>query len=157
MSGINGGNYRQLVAAANVAASITGTLTETNLATVTIPALGANDQVVVVSAWSYPNSGNAKVPRIRFHTASGVAGTVVANGSATTTTAMRLNVEGGNRNATNSQIWALATGGMAATNNANVTTTLDTTVPTFLNFTATLADTGETITLQSYRVEIIRV
>jgi hypothetical protein len=157
MSMISGGNYRQLVAASNVAASITGTLTETNLATVTIPALRANDQVVVVSAWSYTNSGNTKTLRIRYHTASGTSGTVVSNGTPTTTAAQRLNIEGGNQNATNSQSWALLTGGTAATGTTSATTTLDTTVPTFLNFTATLADTGETITLQSYRVEIVRV
>ena len=152
-----GQNARELVASSNVAIPLTGTTDETLLVAVALPPLGPNDQVMITALWSYPNSGNIKVPRIRFHTASGTGGTLVGNLSLTTTASVRMIVEGGNRGATNSQFWGSTTGGTAASSGAIPTTSLDTTVTTYLNFTGDLADVGETITLESYRVEILRV
>ena len=153
---ISGGNYRQLAGGSAVALSHTGDTNETLLTSVTIPPLGPNDQIAISALWQYPNSGNTKTLIVRFGTSSGVTGTVLASHASTTSLAMRWLVEGGNRNARNSQIWGTGGANVGTSPAANVVTALDTSVPTFINFTAQLASGAETITLAQYRVEIVR-
>ena len=148
---------RTRIASSAVALTHTGNTDETALVSVVIPPLGPNDQISVTLLWTYTSSGNTKAMRARYDTDAGASGTVVCANSATTTAADRDTFIGGNRNATNSQIWGMFTGGAGGSSSANVTTTRDTTAVTYLNITAQLADAGESITLEQYLVELIRV
>ncbi len=146
-----------ILASSAVASSITGTTTETALATVTIPAgaMGATGMLRVSTQWSYTNSANNKTIRIRF---GGMSGTQYLSVTPTTTASLRdiprLIM---NRNATNSQIGGVVSGtaGYAPTTGSCVTSAVDTTSAVDLVMTAALANTGETITLESYLVELI--
>ena len=155
MSTINGGNYRQLVATSGAALSHTGNTSETALVSVPIPPLGPRDRIVCVLTWAYTNSANIKNLRVRYHTAAGTSGTQVCISAPTTTSQTQI-LNGQNRAATNSQIWGPGGGTTTASGIAGAATTLDTTAVTYLNITATLADAGETITLDSYLIEIVR-
>lgn len=146
-----------LVRASGVAIPHTGMTGETLLVSVALPPLGPNDQVLISALWSYTNSANTKNPRIRFDSASGIGGTLIANLSVTTTASVRFMVEGANRGATNSQVWGVTVGGTAASTATIPATALDTSVPTYVNFIGVLANSGETITLEQYRVSVVRV
>lgn len=140
-----------------VAQSVTGTLTETTLATITVPAnsLGANGRVRITTVWSMTNSANNKTTRIRYSGASGTSYMAVIH---TTSTSYRDQREICNRNATNSQVGGPVGGFGGFGNNPGntvATSTVDTTVDQTIVITGTLANTGETITLESYLVELI--
>lgn len=146
------------LAVSGTASSVTGTLTETTLATITIPAncMGANGALLLDTVWSMTSSGNNKILRGRFSGASGTSyiGLVyTATGSARDLRVIQ------NRNSTSSQIsggLAAKDGGVGGANGAAVTSSVDTTVDTTILLQGTLANTGETITLESYRVELVR-
>jgi len=148
-------SYRMLGASA-AASSVTGTLTETALATVTVPAssLGANGRIRIFALFSFTNSANSKIMRIRF---GGIAGDIFLTNTQTTNATLFCTKEFANRNATNSQV-AFAQGqpGFAATTAAVTTGTQDTTVSKDVVISGLLANTGETITLESYTVEMLR-
>jgi hypothetical protein len=148
----------RVLAASNVAVSHTGNTNETIIATVNIPAgaMGLNGQLRVTSLWSTPGgSGNNKTLRMRMN---GLAGTSIMGTTQTTNlsyadTARII----GSRNSATSQVSrnsGLPAGGATAAAigvagvNTNAAWTLD--------FTATLANSGETITLEQYTVEILR-
>jgi hypothetical protein len=136
-----------------VAASITGTLTETTLVTCTIPAnaIGPNGQVEIATLWSSTNSANTKTLRVKFGGTAYYASPVTATLSANAVTRIA------NRNATNSQIGfqAIATAGIGNGGaNANTTSAVDTTAAVNIDFTGQLTNTGETITLESYLVRV---
>lgn len=139
-----------------VAVPVTGTTTETALGTVTIPAnaIGANGRVRVTGLWSYTNSANSKTLRVRY---SSISGTICITVAPTTTASARISVEIANRNAANSQICNNyeAQGGFGAATTAVVTAAVDTTADTTVVLTGQLSNTGETITLESYVIELI--
>ena len=140
----------------SVAVSHTGDTTETTRATITIPAgaIGANGRVRITTLWSYTNSVNNKNMRVRFN---GLAGTVYANYQTTTTATIRAQAEIANVNATNSQKGSntAGTGGWHTSTGAVVTSAVDTTAAVDIVLTAQLTDSGETITLESYIVELL--
>jgi hypothetical protein len=144
------GSWRAIAASA-VAASVTGTTSETTLATITIPggSMGANGFVRVTSLWSYTNSANNKIVRARF------GGTAVASNTLTTTASAPLNFTIGNRNSQSSQVAGVATGLVNTTANAVNTPTINTANDVALVLNGVLANTGETITLESYLVEAL--
>lgn len=147
---------REPLAASAAAISHTGGTNETALVSIAIPPLGPKDHILVDLQWGYTNSGNNKTLRSRFHTEAGTSGTVVCTTVGTTTAADRDIFRGANRDAVNSQIWGMATGGAVSSSSGNVATSVDTSVGAYLNITAQLANSGETITLDSYLVEIVR-
>lgn len=140
----------RVIAASGVAVPLTGTLTETTLATVTVPAgaMGANGLIRVSSVWSYTNSANTKIVRARF------GGTAVASGSYTTTASAPLNFITSNRASQSSQITGLSNGLFSATANAPNTSAINTANAADIVLQGTLANVGETITLESYLVEL---
>jgi hypothetical protein len=151
------GPVAYVLAASGAAASITGTLTETTLAAVTVPAnaMGTNGSVRITTVWSYTNSANNKIVRHTF------GGTGYNTFTLTTTASGRIVTEICNRNATNSQVGfasgvgpGTAGAGLGFTSGANVTSAVNTTAAVTILITAQLANTGETITLESYRVEL---
>lgn len=144
-----------VLARSAVAVPHTGDTDETVLATVTIPAgaMGLNGIIVFNALFSNNNSGNNKISRVRF---SGISGTVYSSTTQTTSLSNR-HVSGriANRNAANSQVGhSNSTNFVAAV--AAATSTADTTAATTLVFTGQLANAADTITLESYSVELVR-
>lgn len=136
-----------------VASSVTGTTTETALATITIPAntLGANGQLRLYWVGSHTNSANTKTWRVRFN---GITGTAIMTSSLTTTaTVVDLRIIA-NRNATNSQVYWPGSSALINAGTSTVgTMAVDTTSAVDLVITAQLTNTGETMTLQNYCLE----
>jgi hypothetical protein len=135
-----------------VAASITGTLTATTLATVTIPAgqIGPNGQVAVEVLWSYTNSANNKTLTVRF------GGQSIQTYVVTTTANSRSSHRVSNRNNAASQTAfnAFTTGGFGTSATALLALTVNTAQAVDIVFEAQLSNTGETITLESYQVVV---
>lgn len=141
------------------AAALTGTVTETALATVTVKggAMGAQGQIMVHSSWSYTNSANAKNARLRI---GGVAGTVCMNYTVTTTLTLSDLRRVANRNSVSSQTVTASsgghTGGFGTAANALPTPAQNSASDFDLVLTGQLANTGETITLESWCMTLFR-
>jgi hypothetical protein len=153
--GVEGRSIPYVIGQSAVASSHTGNTTETILATVTIPAgaIGPNGTVEIVTLWSYTNSANNKTWRIRL---GGIGGTQVALITRTTTaTDGDLRVIR-NRNSASSQVFYRNTLGFGiGVGSATPSTgTVNTANAQDLVFTAELANSGETITLEGYTVKI---
>ncbi|QDV34903.1 hypothetical protein [Tautonia plasticadhaerens] len=147
-------NGRCILSSSAVSASITGTLTETTLATVTVPAnvLGTNGQLAITSGWSHTNSANTKTLRVRY---DGAGGTAFSSFALTTAATSRVYTTIQNRNATNSQGGVGGGVTFGTSSSTAVTASVDTTAATTLALTGQLSNTGETITLESATVELI--
>jgi hypothetical protein len=136
------------------AASHTGNTNETTLRTVSVPAnaLGPNGVLRVTAYWSHTNSANVKTLRTKL------GGTTLFSPAPTTTGVSIHQYDIANRNATNSQITKpnalAATSGFGAAGGPFTTATVDTTSAQDIVFTAQLANSGETITLEGYLIEI---
>ena len=135
-----------------VASSVTGTVTETTLGTLTLPGsiLGPNGLVKIETLWTHTNSVNNKTLK------SKLGGQAIQNMVVTTTATTRAMNSVANRQSYTSQAcFNPATvssygSGTAATS----TFTVNTAVDTVINFTGTLANTGETITLEAWQVVV---
>lgn len=127
---------------------------ENTLATVSVPAgsMGVNGVVRVTSLWSYTNSANNKTLRVDF------GGFDFLSNAATTTVGTQTLTLIRNRNATNSQVgFTNATFGAIGTTTGTATTcAVDTTAAVSLTLTGQKASAGETLTLESYTVELLR-
>jgi hypothetical protein len=137
----------------NTGQSHTGDLTETTLATVTIPAnsMGANGLLRVTLLWSFTNSANIKHLITRF---DGIAGTIFSHLQPTANARARQQFLIANRGATNLQVGQpVDLIGPGFSTAALVAGAIDTTADRDLVFNAQLANTGETITLEEYLVE----
>lgn len=144
----------KVLAQSAVAVSHTGDTSQTTLATVTIPAnsMGKNGRLRITTVWSYTNSGNNKSLRISF------GGTNYLSSNVTTSASIQDQRTISNRNDTASQVGLTSTvGGFGSSSASPVTSTVDTTSDVPLLFTGQLASSGETVTLESYLVELIRV
>ena len=133
------------------ASSVTGTTTETTLATITIPAnaMGPNGQIEIIPLWSFTNSANTKTMRVKF--ASTAFYTQAATATAVTQSLVRI----ANRNSASSQVGAPgANAGLGNFTAAVITSAENTTSPVTLTITGQLTNTGETITLESYLVRV---
>lgn len=139
------------------ASSVTSTTNETALATVTIPAntMGANGALRINMLFSFTNNANAKTLRIRL---GGISGTIfMAVTSITNQASLPLHRIIMNRNATNSQITQQSSSGQSynVTTSAVTTGAVDTTASQDLVITGQLTNTGDTITLEYYSVELL--
>lgn len=140
----------QILSQSAVAASHTGDLTETTLATITLPAgaMGANGKVEIQARWSFSGTAGTKTPKIKF---GGTA--IIASNVGATITAYRHNSEVANRNATNSQYTFVdGMNSSAASLMTTGTLAIDTTASVSITITGTLANAADTITLESYQV-----
>lgn len=141
----------RLLAASAVALSHTGDTAETDLAAITIPggSMGANGLIRINSLWTFTNSVNNKILRARFD------GTAIFQVTMTTSAVYAdLDRIIANRNAANSQIGRNVGAQGAQSTSAALTMAANTLTDRVLRLTAALADAGETITLESYQVEI---
>lgn len=139
------------------AVSCAADITEDTLATIAVPAkvLGANGAIRITTSWSYTNSGNNKIFRIRY---SGASGTAMLLGQATVQLGLFHTQTILNRNATNSQVaygMGITDTGIVATGSGKITMAIDTTAATSLVITGQKASAGETLTLESYLVEVM--
>ena len=142
-----------VVAQSGTASSVTGTTSETILATIPIPggALGPHGSLRITTLWSYTNSANNKSLRVNM------GGTVWFFQVQTTTASAQALTMIRNRGAVNSQIgYAISTGSvLGSTSVANPTAAINTAAAQSITITGQLATSTETITLESYTVEII--
>lgn len=147
-----------VIAASAVAVSCAADTAENVLATITIPAgiMGLNGRLRITTNWSYTNSANAKTARTRF---SGVAGTAYQSSAITTQANSEHVTHIQNRGAPNSQYGysqgIANTTGVFAT--AQQSGAVDTTVATTVVISGQKASAGETMTLESYLVELVYV
>lgn len=132
--------------------SLTGTTSETTMASVVIPKnrIGKNGMLRVTAAFSYPNNANNKITRVRF------GGLQVHASTNTTTLQQRIQVEIGNRNALASQFTALAGSniGFGTSTGAPNYMTIDTTADQPIAITGQLGNASDTLILESYTVEL---
>ena len=143
-----------VLAASGVAVPHTGDTAETVLGTVAIPAgaIGPNGMIRVTTLWSVTNSANNKVLRARL---GGIGGTQFFSTTQTTVATYNDPVRLiQNRNSQSSQIGRGASTTGAGSTAAVVTGTIDTSAAQDLVFTGTLANSGETVTLESFLVEL---
>lgn len=139
------------IAQSAVAVPLTGTLTETTLATITIPAgaIGPNGSVEILTLWSYTNSANTKTMKVKL------GATAINTAAGTTTATSQQFARVANRNSAASQIaFSNSTSGFGNSAGANITSAVDTSASVDITITGTLTNTGETITLESYVVKI---
>lgn len=145
----------QILAQSSVGVSCGADTSEDTLATVTVPAgaMGANGRLRITTIWTITNSGNNKTFRIRF---GGTSGTIFGTGTLTTIASIHDQREVCNRNSASSQIGGVngGTGGWGTSSGANVTSAVDTSSETTVVITGQKASSGETITLESYLVEL---
>lgn len=141
----------------------TGTTAETELKRVVIPAgaVGPSGCIRITTQWGYPSSANNKTPRVKFGingVAIGSASTVRGSANLTTTQVFRDQVVIQNVNSQSSQVYyqpAITGGGWGTNASAAGTASVDTSGSIDIIFTGQLANSGETLTLQHYLVEIM--
>ncbi|MCR9194505.1 MAG: hypothetical protein NXH88_07220 [Hyphomonas sp.] len=144
----------QLLASSGAAASHTGDTTETTLATITIPAglMGENGICRITTMWTMSsNNANAKSCLVRF------GGTVVQNVNLANTLTMGIQRTVINRNSESSQVASspATTGNSFSTSGgALATAAVDTSTDTDITITCALGNSGDTITLEGYMVEV---
>jgi hypothetical protein len=145
----------RILGASGVAVSHTGNTSETALSTTAVAAgaMGPNGILRVRALFSYTNSANNKNLRIRL---GGVSGTEFANITATTTVHHDIIRTIHNRNSASSQVGILATSTnpLTASSGALIAGTINTANAQDLVISGQLASSGETVTLESYIVEL---
>lgn len=140
-----------VIAATGVAASTTGDTVENTLATITVPAMGPRDILIIRTLWTVTNSVNTKTMRVKFGSFTAYARGETAIASNEKMTIIQ------NRGATNSQVaWANNATGFSTSANANTTGAQDTTGNVTLLITGQNGLAAETITLEAYYVELLR-
>ena len=146
------GTWRGLAASASQV-SHTGDTDETTLATITIPAgvMGANGLLRVTTLWTTTNNANNKTQRIKLGSSEFLAYVATTEASHQHLTVIR------NRGAQNSQVGAAkaAANAFDLSTSAVATASIDTSAQASLSITGQLANAADTITLESYLVEIL--
>lgn len=143
------GSWRMLAQSA-VALSHTGSLVETPLVSIAMPALGPKAMIRIESLWAYTNDANTKTPRIKFD------GQTMMLANLTLTNSHNDFRTICNRDNVAAQIVKAhsSTSPFGPTSGTPSTFTIDTRVSKTLSFTAQLADTTDTVTLHYYSVEL---
>lgn len=155
-------NTHVILGQSGAALALTGTVSETILATIVVPAgyMGLNGVIRIRTLWTATNNANNKTRRIRFGlSGAGTGGTVILGAASASTISMQHFTQIQNRNATNSQIGmstGAGTGGWSEIASAAAAPTIDTTLACELAITGQLASSGDTLTLESYFVELFR-
>ncbi|MFW6028316.1 MAG: hypothetical protein ACOC9Q_02195, partial [bacterium] len=114
-------------------------------------AMGANGMLRITSLWSHSNNANTKTPRVEF------GGTQYYDANITSSATSRMYRTIANRNAANSQVGGTASGAFnwGSTTGALATSAADTSLDQDLVFSGQLADSGDSIALESYLVELL--
>lgn len=139
-----------------VAVNLTGTTSETAMATINLPAgiMGLNGQVRITTYWTITGSANNKTLRTRFGTISGTAYSAQIQ---TANTNLKIATVIANRNSASSQFGddGNGSGGWAPSTAAWTTSAIDTSASTTIVISGQLALGSETITLEAYTCELM--
>lgn len=146
-----------VLARSGAAVSCGADTTEDILATITVPAnaLGISGVLRVTTSWTSTSSGNSKTIRGRF---SGASGTAFLSRAFTTEAYSQATFKVANRGTAASQEGGATVfhgSGTVSSSSASVTASADTTVATTIVLTGQKASSGETLTLESYIVELL--
>lgn len=150
--GVSGGGVglksAGVLAQSAVPASVTGTVAETTLATIVVPAnaMGLNGSLRISLFASNTNNANNKTLNVRF------GGVQLASAIRTTTLNQGQYFIILNRGAANSQIWYQLAQGAGL---SEAVVSVDTTQTQNLTITGTLANAADTFTVETYTVEIL--
>lgn len=140
----------------SVSIDTASTVVEEVLATITIPTglMTANSQVAITTLWTYTNSSNDKTLRVRLGGLSGISYlTKVVTTTATSQTRTIIR----NRSSASSQIGFSANqSSYGDSTNAVVTSSINTNAGTTIVITGEKGLGTETLTLESYSVEVIK-
>jgi len=140
-----------VVAKSAVMTSVTGTLDETTLATITIPkdSLGPTGILRISYLFTVPLNSNVKYIRVRF------GGTSFIYAQFTNTTTVSGQVDIYNRGITNSQVSYPTYNRFGIAAAVKSDGTVDTTLDKDITITAQLTNISDTIKLEAYIVEIL--
>jgi hypothetical protein len=152
------GDASLMIAKSAVQVSHTGNTNETVLATIAIPAnaLGPNGRIEIWPTFGNNNSGNSKTYRVRFGASgAGTGGTQIWTTSNTTNTVHNALMGIANRNATNSQLAVVSPASATGLSGGTLgTAAIDTTAATEIVLTGQLANSGDNVTIEGYRVQV---
>ena len=126
----------------------TGDHDETTLAAINVPAncMGRRGSLIVTGQWAFADSDSQKILKVKF------GGVVYYSQVFTTGAGRRFRIEITNRDAANAQIGGPGSDDPAALTGDMITSAVDTTAPVSIEFTAQLADSGETVALEQYKI-----
>lgn len=132
--------------------SVTGTVAQTTLATIVVPggSMGLNGCLRVLARYSCTSSTNAKTFKTNFGGTTFISPGTASSGILGFVTLCYI----WNRNSVSSQIGfgdSGGIGGIAVSNTGSINTATDQNI----TITGTLGNTGETITLEAYTVELL--
>ncbi len=147
----------KILAQSAVAIPHTGSLTETVIATIAIPPgeMGPFGRLRISALFSVTNNGNTKSCRIRLG-GTGINGTLLIANTGTTTANIRTQCEVANRGLVNSQFTApTSMQGWGVSTGALVTAAVNTDAAFNLYINGLLNPATDTITLESYLVELM--
>jgi hypothetical protein len=148
----------RVIGHSGVASVLTGSTSETILATIPIAAgeLGPNGFVELDEGWSCTNDASTKTVRTRFGASgAGTGGTIFDTATPTSVAAQRRLLAFSNRNSASSQV-SLSTGQAGGTGAVSAPTTMsiDSSSATEIVITGQLADSADTLTLERYTVKL---
>lgn len=143
-----------MIAQSNVASSVTGTSAETFLATIPIPAgfMSANGILEISSLWNYTNAATSR--NLRCRVGQTTAASSILSSTATTTTTAQMKFYLRNANSVSSQVCQPIGFIQTYTTSTSTSTSysIDTSLDFNVYFSATLTDTSQTVTLESYTI-----
>lgn len=149
-----------VLAKSAIASSLTGTVGETVLATISIPAgsMGPNGRIEVWSSFSNGTSGNNKTFRLRLGAlSSGTAGSLIWSSTVTINPSLAVVSGVANRNSASSQIGVgLVAGntGLGSSTAAFPTAAIDTANAAEIVLTGQLANAADALALEAYRATL---
>ena len=145
-----------VVGQSSVQQTVGATTSATVLASVLIPGgtMGANGRLRITALGGCNSNANSKTMQIYAHTAATTGGTYLHGASGTSIKFLHVNVDVGNQNNASSQRFrtGLTYGGTGSS--ANGTSSVNTASDFYINFIFTKANSGDTLTLDEYCVEI---
>lgn len=151
-------NGQCLLASTNTSVSVTGTVDQTELGTVTIPGglMSANGILEISSFWTMTNSANNKTIKIKHGqtTDPATGGSSIFN-RAETTIAIHQHLcilRSANSNNLQKSIATGLSAGLGVTTLSNYSNTYGTSTDKRIFLTGQLVNTGETITLRGWRL-----
>lgn len=138
----------EVLSASAVAVSCVSTAVDELLASFTIPAgtLGVNSVLRFEPFWTYTNSANNKILRLK------IAGTIIYGVTRTTTTREAPLIILANRNSMSSQIMPINTNYYSTTTGAADTYTIDLSGNVTVEICGQRANAGDTLKLECYNV-----
>lgn len=139
--------------------TLTGSVAQTVLATASIPGglLGANGVLEILTRWSFTNNANAKTYQAYWGPVAGGTEVLSATGASITTVRQMTEIEAAG--ATNSQRGhsRFSIGGFTGSSAAVIAASRDSTVNQQITFCGTLANAGDSMSLDGYTIRLVRV